>query len=448
MPVITQIKAREVFDSRGRPTVEAEVTCAGGRPCRAIAPSGASTGAAEAHELRDGGSRLGGYGVQRAVTNVRESLAPALIGLDANDQSALDARLCELDGTRNKSRLGANGILAVSLASAYAAADALGRNPIEHFHDLWQRTATSTEPTKSGHQGSRLVVGREPALPLPMVNMISGGRHAGGQLDFQDFLLMPVGATTFSQGLEWIITVYQTLGRVLAAAGYEGTLVGDEGGYGPRLTSNREALDLIMTAIEQAGYRPGTDLAFALDVAATQFYRDGYYHLAATGGARLTAAEMTASLAEWVDQYPIVSIEDGLAEDDWSGWQHLTAALGSRVRLVGDDLFATNAERVRRGIEQGVANAVLIKLNQIGTLSETLQTMRLAIDNGYTPVVSARSGETEDVTIADLAIATGAGQIKIGSVARSERLAKYNQLLRWESELSLPYLGASVLPRS
>jgi len=439
---IINVTAREVFDSRGRPTVEAVVTCDGGRPCRAIAPSGASTGTAEARELRDGGSRLGGRGVRQAVANVRTVLAPALLGRDADDQTAIDHLIIELDGTPDKSRLGANALLAVSLATAYASADAQNRTPIEQFRHLWDRTRSthaSTSPSK------RTSVA--PSLPLPMVNMISGGKHAGGQLDFQDFLLMPVGATSFSQGLEWIITVYQTLGRVLHRAGYEGTLVGDEGGYGPRLESNRQALDLIMEAIQEAGYRPGDDLAFALDIAATHFYhdQDHSYRLAATGGRRLSADEMIASLVEWVDQYPIMSIEDGLAEEDWDGWQRLTSRLGSRVQLIGDDLFATNSKRLQRGIENGIGNSVLIKLNQIGTLTETLRTMRLAIDHGYAPVVSARSGETEDVTIADLAVATGAGQIKIGSVARSERLAKYNQLLRWEAELSLPYAGKQIL---
>ncbi|HWL08480.1 MAG TPA: phosphopyruvate hydratase, partial [Planctomicrobium sp.] len=385
MPRITNVIACEVFDSRGRPTVEAVVTCEGGRPCRAIAPAGASTGTAEARELRDGGSRLGGWGVRQAVDNVRTVLAPVLIGQDADDQSAIDHLMIELDGTPDKSRLGANAILAVSLANAYAAADALGRTPIEQFRSLWDRTAsTDTSPLSNS-----LVPGAGPSLPLPMVNMISGGKHAGGQLDFQDFLLMPIGATSYSQGLEWLITVYQALGRVLHRAGYEGTLVGDEGGYGPRLGSNRQALDLIIEAIQKAGYRPGEDLAFALDVASTHFYHDGCYRLAATGDQRLSSDEMIASLVEWVDQYPIISIEDGLAEEDWNGWQQLTSALGSRVQLIGDDLFATNPERLQRGIDNGVGNSVLIKLNQIGTLTETLNTMRLAIDHDYTPVVSA-----------------------------------------------------------
>ncbi len=418
MTFITRIAAREVFDSRGRPTVEAEVTCTGGRPCRAIAPSGASTGTAEACELRDGGTRLGGKGVRRAVEHVRTEIASALIGFDASQQTVVDERLIALDGTPNKSRLGANAILAVSLAAAYAAADALGRHSVAHFHRVWQAEHGGTNPT--------------PELPLPMVNMISGGKHAGGQLDFQDFLLMPVGAKSYSEGLDWIVTVYHQLGRVLNTAGFEGTLVGDEGGYGPRLPSNDAALDLIVQAIEQAGYQPGRDFAFALDVAATHFYHDGSYNLVATGGQRLSADEMIDRLETWVNRYPIISIEDALAEEDWDGWQRLTARLGRRVQLIGDDLFATNPARLQRGIDTHVANAVLIKLNQIGTLTETLRTLRLAQQNGYRAVISARSGETEDVTIADLAVATAAGQIKIGSVARSERLAKYNQMLRLE----------------
>ncbi|MDX1970658.1 MAG: phosphopyruvate hydratase [Planctomycetaceae bacterium] len=445
MPRITHMTAREVFDSRGRPTVEVVVTCAGGRPCRAITPAGASTGAAEAAELRDGGNRLGGWGVRRAVENVRTEIANAFVGCDAADQALIDQRLIDLDGTPNKSRLGANAILAVSLASAYAAASTFGRSPIEHFQRLWKKIPSTLSSEAPAAPASATSIGAGPSLPLPMVNMISGGKHAGGQLDFQDFLLMPVGATSFSQGLEWIITVYQTLGRVLNASGYEGTLVGDEGGYGPRLQSNQEALDLIIEAIQRAGYRPGDDLAFAIDVASTHFYRDGFYHLAADGGRRLSSQEMIASLVDWVDHYPILSIEDGLAEEDWEGWQALTSTLAERVQLIGDDLFATNVNRLQRGIDLGAGNSVLIKLNQIGTLTETLQTMRLAVDHGYAPVISARSGETEDVTIADLAVATGAGQIKIGSVARSERLVKYNQLLRWEEELNAPYVGSAAL---
>lgn len=436
---IIQIHAREVFDSRGRPTVEAVVQCAGGRACRAIAPSGASTGRAEAHELRDRGERLGGWGVRQAVENVRREIAPALIGIDAADQAALDARLIALDASANKERLGANAILAVSLAAAYAAAEALGQSAVEHFHRLWWQMRGATPDATAALE----TVGHGPSLPLPMVNMISGGKHAGGQLDFQDFLLMPVGASSFSQALEWIVTVYQQLGRVLTGAGQEGVLVGDEGGYGPKLRSNEEALNLILRAIEQAGLQPGRDLAFALDIAASHFHDAGTYRLSATGGRVLSGPELAERLAELVRQYPIVSLEDALAEEDWEGWAALTDRLEDRVQLIGDDLFATNPERLRQGIERGVANAVLIKLNQIGTLSETLQTMKLAVDHGYRPIISARSGETEDVTIADLVVATGAGQIKVGSVARSERLAKYNQLLRWEDESAgrWPYVG-------
>lgn len=436
---ILQIHAREVFDSRGRPTVEAVVTCAGGRPCRAIAPSGASTGRAEARELRDGGDRLGGWGVRRAVENVLREIGPAMIGRDAADQMAFDAALCALDASANKERLGANAVLAVSLAAAYAAADALDQSAVEHLHYLWRQTrpVTADVPALSD-------VGHGPSLPLPMVNMISGGKHAGGQLDFQDYLLMPVGAASYSQALDWIVAAYQELGRVLQEAGHEGVLVGDEGGYGPKLRSNDEALDLLMRVIERTGLRPGQDLAIALDVAASHFHDASKYRLSATGGREMTGSELAEHLAGLVRQYPIVSIEDGLAEDDWDAWAELTQLLEDRVQLIGDDLFATNPERLRHGIERGVANAVLIKLNQIGTLSETLQTLKLAVDHGYRPIISARSGETEDVTIADLVVATGAGQIKVGSVARSERLAKYNQLLRWEDESAgrWPYVGA------
>jgi enolase len=435
---ILQIHAREVFDSRGRPTVEAIVTCEGGRPCRAIAPAGASTGRAEAHELRDGGKRLGGWGVKRAVQSVVGEIAAALINRDAADQAAIDDALIALDASANKERLGANALLAVSLASAFAAADALGQSTVEHLHYLWRQVRHPV------HDAAALdTVGHGPSLPLPMVNMISGGKHAGGQLDFQDYLLIPVGATSYSRALEWIVEAYQQLGRQLREMGHEGVLVGDEGGYGPKLRSNVEALDVLMQVIDRTGLRPGEDLAIALDVAASHFFDSGTYRLSATGHRELTGAELADQLVDLVRQYPILSIEDGLAEDDWDGWTELTRQLEDRVQLIGDDLFATNSQRLRHGIERGVANAVLIKLNQIGTLSETLQTLRLAVDHGYRPIISARSGETEDVTIADLVIATGAGQIKIGSVARSERLAKYNQLLRWEEESAgrWPYVG-------
>jgi enolase len=431
---IVAVHAREVFDSRGRPTVEAEVTCRGGRPARAIAPAGASTGRAEAHELRDGGPRLSGWGVRQAVANVREEIGPALIGCNALAQAEIDRRMIELDATPNKARLGANAILAVSLATAYAAAEAKQTSIIDHLRELWLAQGGTTP---------------SPSLPLPMVNLISGGCHAGRQLEFQDFLAVPVGAATFSEALDWIVTIYQCLGRDLRAAGYEGTLVGDEGGYGPKLPNNEAAVQWVVQAVKQAGLRPGIDVVLALDVAATHFCEHGRYRLPSLSAEPLSAVELTDYLDKLVRQYPIVSLEDPLAEDDWDGWQRLTQRLGERVQVIGDDLFATNPHRLQRGVQSGAANAVLIKLNQIGTLTETLQTMRQAIATGYRPIISARSGETEDVTIADLAVATGAGQIKIGSVARSERLAKYNQLLRWE-ELAAgrwPFEGTQPLAR-
>jgi enolase len=423
---IIAVHAREVFDSRGHPTVEAVVTCRGARPGRAIAPAGASTGRAEARELRDGGERLGGWGVQKAVENVLQIIGPALVGSDAADQAAVDQRLIDRDGTPNKERLGANAILAVSLATAYAAAEAQGRSIVDHLGELWGAIR--------GPASGDVPIGQGPSLPLPMVNMISGGLHAGGQLELQDFLIVPVGAATYSQALEWIVTVYQQLGRLLQQHGMEGVLVGDEGGYGPKLSANQRAIELILEAITNSKRQPGRDIVLALDVAATHFYRSGRYALSEAGSHDRSMEEMIDLLSGWVRQYPILSLEDPLAEDDWDGWQLITQELGDRVQLIGDDLFATNPERLERGVRTNTANAVLIKLNQIGTLTETLRTMRLAIEHGYRPIISARSGETEDVTIADLAVATGAGQIKIGSVARSERLAKYNQLLRWEDE--------------
>lgn len=412
-PTIQRIHAREVLDSRGNPTVEVEVYCAGGAIGRAIVPSGASTGRHEAVELRDGEpSRYGGKGVRRAVANVREVLAPRLQGLDASEQTRIDRLLCEVDGTPNKSRLGGNALLGVSLACAHAAAASRGQ-PLWRYldHDSVAR------------------------MPLPMVNLISGGLHAGGNLDWQDFLLMPIGARSYSESLEITVAVYRALSRVLIRHGFEGVLVGDEGGFGPRLQSNEQAIEMILRAIEDVGLKPGEQAALALDVASTHFYRDGRYHLRIEDGRTLDAEGMIALLERWVKQYPIRSIEDGLAEDDWEGWRKLTTALGERVQLIGDDLFATNPERLRCGIAEGVANCVLVKVNQIGTLTEALDVVRLAREAGYRAVISARSGETEDSTLADLAVASGAGQIKIGSVARSERLAKYNQLLRIEEEM-------------
>jgi enolase len=440
---IERIHAREVFDSRGRPTVEVEVTCAGARPGRAIVPSGASTGRFEALELRDGdANRLSGLGVRTAVENVRSEIAIALVGSDAGDQAAIDAALIELDGTENKSRLGANAILGVSLAAAYAAAEAKGVSAVEQLREIWSRVE-SESPSRGEASLRTARLGNEASLPLPMVNMISGGLHAGGNLDFQDYLILPVGATSYPQAFEWIVEVYNRVSLLLTEAGYEGILVGDEGGYGPKLASNEDALSFVVRAIEAAGLRPGEDVCIGLDVASTHFYSDGFYRLSATGDEQLSSGQVVDLLADWVDRYPIISIEDGLAEDDWEGWQLLTERLGHRVQLIGDDLFVTNPARLKQGIETQAGNSVLIKLNQIGSLSETLTTLRLALDNDYWPVVSARSGETEDTTIADLVVATGAGQLKVGSVARSERLAKYNQLLRL-AEQNYPYCGGAI----
>jgi enolase len=416
---ITQVHAREVLDSRGRPTVEVDVSCRGGFG-RAIVPSGASTGKFEAKELRDGDpNHFGGKGVLRAVANVNHELAPRLVGMPVTEQAGIDYLLIELDGTPDKSRLGANSLLGVSLAIAHAAASVAAK-------PLWR----SLDPF--GHA----------FLPVPMVNMISGGLHAGGNLEFQDFLLLPVGASSFTGALEMSVRVYASLGRLLCGRGYEGVLVGDEGGYGPKLSSNEEGLQLMVEAIRRAGLEPGKDAGIALDVAASQFYREGKYALRA--GA-FTTAEMIDLLDRWVSSYPIFSIEDALAEEDYGGWAELTARLGKRVQLIGDDLFVTNLARLRAGAAQGWANAVLVKPNQIGTLTETLDVIATGRKLGYRAVVSARSGETEDTTIADLAVATAAGQIKIGSVARSERLAKYNQLLRIEEAMRdafrQPYAG-------
>jgi enolase len=414
---ITRIHARELLDSRGHPTVEVEVTCAGGATGRAIAPSGASTGTHEAVELRDADpARFDGKGVRKAVANVHTEMAPKLIGMSASHQAGVDQALLDLDGTPNKGRLGTNAILGVSLACAHAAADAKKVALWQHIADL----ATPGSPS--------------PSLPLPMVNLISGGRHAGGNLDFQDFLLLAVGARSFSEALEMAAQVYRMLGRVLQQHGYEGVLVGDEGGFGPKLPENERAIEMILAALAKLGLRPSKDAAIAVDVASTHFYRDGRYHLRSAGGETLSSQEMAERLGSWASAYPILSIEDGLAEDDWDGWKYLTQLIGEKVQLIGDDLFVTNPGRLRRGIAEGVGNSVLVKVNQIGTLTETLEVIRIAREAGYRPVVSARSGETEDSTIADLAVGTGAGQIKIGSVVRSERLAKYNQLLRIEEQ--------------
>ena len=451
---IKAIRAREVLDSRARPTVEVEVTCASGTTGRALAPSGASKGRFEALELRDGDrARFGGHGVLQAVENVNSTIAAALVGADAADQSALDERLRELDGSSSFARLGANAVVAVSLATAHAAAAARGVDLVDHLHELWLQTATPDfqPPSFSGMsdraEASVAHLGKDLVLPLPMVNMISGGMHAGCNLDFQDFLVLPVGAGSFRQALEWVVAVYDQLGALLRERGFEGTLVGDEGGYGPRLETNRQALEILTAAIEASGFHSGRDLAIGLDVAATHLACEGGYVLAhEPGKPTLDSQAIVDLLDEWSTRFPIISIEDPLAETDTAAWQDATRRLGRRVQLIGDDLFVTNPDRFRQLSAGGLANSVLIKVNQIGTLSQTFETMRLALAAGYWPVVSARSGETEDVTIADLAVATGAGQIKIGSVARSERLAKYNQLLRLEDRLAgrATWLGGRI----
>ncbi len=423
---IRQIWAREVLDSRGWPTVEVEVRTDHGGWGRALVPSGASTGRAEACELRDADpSRYAGRGVRQAVENVRSVLAPALLGLDAANQAALDRRLTELDGSPQKSRLGANALLGVSLAAAHAAAQAQGRPLYEHLFEL-ARAAGANPAQPAGARQTPT----GPRLPMPMVNLISGGLHAGGQLDFQDFLAIPQGAPNLDVALTWISAIYHALGRLLRQAGYEGYLVGDEGGFGPRLADAQQAAALVAQAIEQAGLEPGRDVVLAIDVASSHFHRDGRYHLRGGPDRGLSAGELTDQLEALADRFPIVSFEDGLAEDDWSGWRELTERLGRRLWLVGDDLFATQTARLQQGIAAGAANSVLIKYNQVGTLSETLQAVALARSAGYQFVVSARSGETEDATLADLAVAVAAPSIKIGSLARGERLAKYNQLLR------------------
>jgi enolase len=434
---VMKLRAREVLDSRGRPTVEVEVAASNGEVGRAIVPSGASTGRHEAIELRDPESRRhGGMGVLRAVGNVTGCIAPKVLGMDLEDQAGIDAALVELDGTPNKGRLGANAILAVSMAVAHAAAAARGEPLHVYLNQLWRRRLEPGEPA-------------EPVLPMPMVNMISGGLHAGGNLDFQDFLIVPVGAPSYPEALEVTTAIYRAVGAVLREKDAEAALVGDEGGYGPKLQTNAQAIDLILEAVLACGMEPGRDVAIALDVAASRLYHPetATYRLTTGGDDVLDSAGMTAMLAHWTKLYPIVSIEDGLAEDDWDGWSALTAKLGGSVQLVGDDLFATQTERLRMGVERKAANAILIKVNQVGTLSETLDAILLARRHGYRTIVSARSGETEDTTIADLAVATAAGQIKIGSVARSERLAKYNRLLRIQDDLgpSARFAGRAAL---
>jgi enolase len=446
MTRIESVHAREVFDSRGKPTVEVEIRCGGGYVGRAIVPSGASTGKLEAVELRDGDAgRLDGTGVRRAAMHVNSEIVYAVLGQDVEDQQKLDKLLCRLDGTPDKSRLGGNALLGVSLAAAHAAAAVKGVLLATHLREIWQRVQWTSKrpivpPAGTEKLGNRLI------LPLPMVNMISGGQHAGGNLEFQDFLIIPVAARSYRQALDWAVTIHRRLGRILTDAGYEGVLVGDEGGFGPKLNTNEEAIQFILRAITAAGLRPGDDVCLGLDVASSQFYSEGRYRPHGEAGGDLTTDEMIGLLETWCDWYPIISIEDGIAEDDWEGWKSLTARLGNRVQLIGDDVFVTNHARIREGVAENVANSVLIKLNQVGTLWETMTAAQVALDNGYRPVISARSGESEDTTIADLAVATGAGQIKIGSVARSERLAKYNQLIRLEEQLGEDaiWLGGSI----
>ena len=412
MTRIVKLAAREILDSRGHPTVEVDAVLENGHLGRAAVPSGASTGRHEALELRDGDpTRYGGKGVMRAIRNILEIIAPALIGTHAEEQAAIDRSLIALDGTENKARLGANAVLGVSLAVAKASAAARGM-PLYRY--LGGPAAT--------------------ILPVPLMNIINGGAHADNNVDFQEFMIVPVGAPTFAEALRIAAETFHSLKRVLAERGH-GTAVGDEGGFAPRLRSNVEAIELILEAIGKAGYRAGSQVALALDPAASEFFEGGRYVFRKSDGSRRDAEGMIRFYGDWVRQYPIVSIEDGLAEDDWQGWKLLTTELGRKVQVVGDDLFVTSIRRLARGIDEGVANAILIKLNQVGTLTETLQAMELARSAGYRTVISHRSGETEDTTIADLAVAAGAGQIKSGSLSRTERTCKYNQLLRIEEEL-------------
>ena len=425
MSAIADLIAREVLDSRGNPTVEVEVVLDSGAIGRAIVPSGASTGAHEAVELRDGDkSRYGGKGVRTACANVEGEIFDALGGMDPFQQVKLDEIMIDLDGTPNKARLGANAILAVSLAVAKAAAAELGQPLYRYVGGVFART-----------------------LPVPMMNIVNGGQHADNPIDIQEFMVQPVGAPTFADAVRMGSEIFQTLKRALHDAGHN-TNVGDEGGFAPNLSSADEALGFISKACETAGYRPGEDVTFALDCAATEFFHDGTYDMAGEGK-RLDSAGMVAYLADLAGRYPIMSIEDGCSEDDWDGWKHLTEVLGGKVQLVGDDLFVTNTERLRRGIEAGTANSILVKVNQIGTLTETLDAMEVAQRAGYSAVMSHRSGETEDSTIADLAVATNCGQIKTGSLARSDRTAKYNQLIRIEAELgpAARYAGRTILRR-
>ncbi len=423
---ITKVQAREILDSRGNPTVEVELQTSSGAIGRAAIPSGASTGSREALELRDGDAkRYLGKGVLNAVSNINGEIAATVAGMalgGLDEQATLDQALIDLDGTETKSRLGANAILGVSLAAAHTAALDAGQ-PLYRF--LGGDEAT--------------------ILPTPMMNVVNGGEHADNNVDIQEFMIFPLGAPTFAESLRWGAEVFHHLKKVLSAKGYA-TAVGDEGGFAPNLASNREAVELILTAIEKAGYRPGEDISLALDAASSEFYKDGNYVLAAEG-AKKSAEELVSFYQEWVDRYPIVSIEDGLDESDWDGWKIQSERMGDKIQLVGDDLFVTNPAILKRGIDEGVANSILIKVNQIGTLSETLEAIRMAKEADYSCVISHRSGETEDTTIADLAVATGVGQIKTGSLSRTDRICKYNQLLRIEEQLGdrAQFAGRSTL---
>jgi enolase len=424
MSQIVLVRAREILDSRGNPTVEVEIGLDSGAAGRAGVPSGASTGAGEALELRDGGKRYGGKGVRTAVMNINDDVAPVLIGHDALDQRLIDTTLRDLDGTDDKSKLGANAILGVSLAVAHAAADELG---VALFRYL-------------GGPDAHI-------LPVPMLNVLNGGAHADNSVDLQEFMLVPLGAASFAEALEWGVSTYHALKKILDERGLA-TAVGDEGGFAPDLGANSEAAELLVEAITAAGHEPGRDIALALDPATSEIYEDGAYVLASEGR-KLSSEEMVSFWSDWLTRYPIVSIEDGMAEDDWDGWKMLTDELGDQVQLVGDDLFVTNPEILARGIREGAANSILVKPNQIGSLSETLECVRIAQRAAYTTVISHRSGETEDATIADIAVATNAGQIKTGAPARGERTAKYNQLLRIEDALgdAARYPGIEAFPR-
>ncbi|MCL2331368.1 MAG: phosphopyruvate hydratase [Proteobacteria bacterium] len=444
---IKNIHARQIMDSRGNPTTECDITLTGGAIGRAAVPSGASTGSHEALELRDGGAAFGGKGVTKAVKNVNEIIAPAIVGMDARDQAATDNKMIALDGTPNKSKLGANAILAVSMAAAHACAKQKGVPLYQHLRDLIATPlggGCHSEAVTGGGLGSQSEPplaslrsalppkrGENHVLPRPMMNIINGGAHADNGLDAQEFMIIPTGAKIESDAVRMGAEVFAHLKSILKKGGHS-TNVGDEGGFAPNFNSTAEALDAIVAAVAAAGYRPGGDISFGMDVAASEFYKNGAYEFE---GKKLSSAQMVEFYEKLITEYPIISIEDGLSEDDWDGWKLLTEKIGGRIQLVGDDLFVTNPERLKRGIDGRIANAILIKVNQIGTLSETLTTIKMAQDAKYGVIISHRSGETEDTTIADLAVATNAGQIKTGSMSRTDRMAKYNQLLRIEEEL-------------